>query len=1056
MKKFKLFKSALCIIVAFSMISGSALAIGTTTRRAGVADTADITNIAYSSSNISRDGAISSSDSSGELVYKLNDDITKAFISVSGGAEGTDFKLYSSDDGISYREKPSSAQSIGFVMKNKAQKLYSYSAFPKGQKFIKLELLNSNTSLNGVYINMDEENTPYKSIYALAFKDNSSAAANGDKLADFNKYKANMISKIQTTGDPATFINSMASNGSWSDIVYDGKTVNAAYEHCNRMNQIIKAVSSPQNKYYKNAGVIEKVVKSIDYWVNAGISFDNWYYSAIVVPEYIGESLLISKGIIPPASEQKLASYMKNKVSYIDQVAASDCGSNILHEMGAKIFYALYMDDLQMLLDCFNRVNMEIVMVDDMPEDQAFRADMWRGYITHSSLPSTIEGIQADYSCLFHGPQIYSGGYGRALLILLAPMLVDTNGTDLYPKTGLDTLVDHILEHYAYIMRGNTICYSTIGRQIATNSNLVKSGNADPVYEVIEQLLKMDNIPRKAELEAVLNAAASSTEKPYLKPTYSASSVVASAEPEDISPATNVIDGNITTRWASNNPSDVITVDLGAEKDVSTVAVSFYMGMTRKSKFDLYVSADNESWNMVASGDGTGVTDGYEYFVFAPQKVRYIKLIGYGNSSNEWNSINEISAFDKIPTEGVGAYGESYKFIDEIGESKRYILVEPEPVPNPAVTGHKYYWKADYTAHAKADYLFTVKSASNRTLGSEQISYLNRKGDFLGDGTSFIYRTGKEYDDIFVAWDWHKIPGTTIETVPFADSTDINYSTTGSESDRVGGVSDGNNGATAMELVRGNLSAKKAWFMFDNEVMALGADVRINKSKNSLYTTVNQSLLKTDAVIGTNSSTKVITPDTPEAQSASWALQDRIGYVFGENAKIRISAKEQSGDRYDIDWGGATSRPDRTNVVSKNVFKLWFDHTADNTDSYEYTIVPNVSEEEIKAYAADNPLKVISNTGALQAVENIKTGEKQAIFWKAGEVTFGDMTVSADKEVVLMLKEIDGKLNLYVASLAQKEETVNVSITRNGETKSYTIELPKERYAGSTAATVIE
>lgn len=1044
----RIFTSFIVLALTAVMLPQSAFSLALSTRRAGVSQNYANSYTAYSSSKVKTSNGLRATEVGGHIIYRLYDDITTAFISVSDGEDSLDFRLSVSSDGSDYKSLIYTRKSKAFVMNGKSQVLYEYSSISSGQKFIKIEFLTEQAAVNGAYVNIDAEFTPYGSICELAFKDNSGANQNASLMDDFKAYKEKVIKSLQTTVGISAILDSMNADGSWSSIVYDGETTHAAYSHFDKVNTILKAVSTPANKSYKDADIIAKAVKSIDFWLNKNITFTNWYYNGIVVPGYVGQSLLVSADVLPMSTQKKLENYMKSKVSYIDSIALRDAGSNIVHEMQAKIYYALYTDDLQMLLDCFDRINMEIIIVDDMSEDQDFRDNMWRGYVAVDYLPATKEGIQADYSALFHGPLIYSGGYGQVMVALVAPMLAMTDGTELFPQTGLQVLADHILEHYAYVTRGNTICFSTVGRQISTAA--MKSGNTT-IIKSTEELLKLKNVPRREELQAFVDAAQAGSNNEYLKADYPAVAVEASAEPENTSMATNAIDGDLTTRWASNNATDHITVDLGEAKRVGSIGIAFYMGTTRKSNFELHVSTDNLTWTEICSGQGSGTINGYEYFVFEPREVRYIRVTGHGNTSNEWNSINEISAFEGISTDAPGAYGESYVYIDDIGIAKRYMVAEAEPMPKPAVTGHKHFWKADFTGHAKEKFLTTIRAASRRTIGGEALNTQNLKGNFLGDGATMIYRTGTEYDDIFVAWDWHKIPGTTVETHPFDDITSIQHHFDSSESYRINGVSDGNNGATAMELIHDTLSAKKAWFMFDNEFMALGADVKLGRKKYSAITTVNQSLLKSNAVVGTSSgSSTVITDGSAEKQNALWVWQDRIGYVFENNTPIHISAKKQSGDRYDINWGGAVTRPERTDIVSKNVFSVWFDHTNDNTDTYQYTVVPDVSQTELEAYAADRPLRVISNTGKLQAVENSKTGEKQAVFWTAGLAQFSDMTVECDKEVLIAVSGNGEEQKIAVASLEQKVEQVKLKITQNGETKEFTVDLPGDRYAGSS------
>lgn len=1047
MKIKKLITISLALILAMCMITESAFALGITTRRAGVNQDYDGSVNSYTSSGVKVSNGLVPSRVGGYITYNLKDDIAKAFISVNGGEDGVDFKILTSKDGKDFAQLMCTRKSAGFAMAGQPQFLFEYSTLPEGQKFLKIEFLTTNIVVNGTYINIDASLTPYSGVYEIAFKDNTGASQNTTLMDDFKLLKKNMKESLYTTADVSALLSSMSNDGSWPTIKYDGKTVNYSYSHCEKFTTILRAISNPKHKDYKNEEAIKKVCRAIDFWIAKNISFDNWYYNGIVVPEYIGESLLVSADILPQSTLQKLSNYMKTKVSYIDQIALRDAGSNIVHEMKAKMYYALYLDDLKMLLDAFDRINMEIIVVDDMGEDQNFRDDMWRGYVKVSYLPGLKEGIQADYSAMFHGPLIYSGGYGQVMVSLVAPLLAMTDGTKLFPQTGLQVLADHILEHYAYVTRGNKICLSTTGR------NITNAGFSYPttIINSTKTLLKLKDMPRRDELQAFVDAAAVSGGGEYLKADFPAVAVDASAEPELTSLATSAIDGNLSTRWASNNATDYIITDLGEVKNIGVIGVAFYMGTTRKSNFELHVSTDKTNWTEICKGQGSGVIDDFEYFVFDPKDVRYIKVTGHGNTSNEWNSINEIAAFKALPEDGIGKYGENYVYVDTIGNAKRYKVVEPEPMPDPAITGHRHFWKADFTGHAKEGYLATIRAASHRTLGGEALNTQNLKGHFMGDGATFVYRTGTEYDDIFVAWDWHKIPGTTVETHPFDEITSIEHHFHSSESYRVNGVSDGNNGATAMELIHDSLFAKKGWFMFDNEFVALGADIKLGSSKYSAISTVNQTLLKSDAIIGSSNGSKtVITSETPDAQTASWAHQDRVGYIFGKDSKIHVTAKEQTGDRYDIDWGGAVPRPDKNNFVTKNIFALWFDHTADKSSTYEYIVVPNVSEEELMSYMADNPIVVVSNTGKLQAVENTLTGEKQAIFWKAGTVNFDDITIECDSEVIIAISKSGANQVLAISSLDQSEGKVNLKITRDGITEELTVELPTARYAGSS------
>ncbi len=55
------------------------------------------------------------------------------------------------------------------------------------------------------------------------------------------------------------------------------------------------------------------------------------------------------------------------------------------------------------------------------------------------------------------------------------------------------------------------------------------------------------------------------------------STVKASGNQADFPPQ-NVIDNNVTTRWANHDPKSSITLDLGKEAELCSVNVSWYIG----------------------------------------------------------------------------------------------------------------------------------------------------------------------------------------------------------------------------------------------------------------------------------------------------------------------------------------------------------------------------------------------------------------------------------------------------------------------------------------------
>jgi len=108
----------------------------------------------------------------------------------------------------------------------------------------------------------------------------------------------------------------------------------------------------------------------------------------------------------------------------------------------------------------------------------------------------------------------------------------------------------------------------------------------------------------------------------------------------------NAVDGSLATRWSANGDGQWLRLDLGSTRTVAHVNVAFYSGNTRSSQFDVQVSDDGASWTTVRTGAASGGTStALETFDVTDTPGRYVRYLGHGNSTNTWNSVNEIQVF---------------------------------------------------------------------------------------------------------------------------------------------------------------------------------------------------------------------------------------------------------------------------------------------------------------------------------------------------------------------------------------------------------------------------
>lgn len=124
---------------------------------------------------------------------------------------------------------------------------------------------------------------------------------------------------------------------------------------------------------------------------------------------------------------------------------------------------------------------------------------------------------------------------------------------------------------------------------------------------------------------------------------------VTASEEDGSAVAANTIDGNLSTRWSAHGPGQWIEWELDGSYTIAEVSIAFYNGDSRNYDFVLEVSDDGSNWTQVYSGQSSGSTTVLEVFDVTDTTGTYVRYVGNGNSSNDWNALTEVEV------EGSGA-----------------------------------------------------------------------------------------------------------------------------------------------------------------------------------------------------------------------------------------------------------------------------------------------------------------------------------------------------------------------------------------------------------------
>ena len=341
--------------------------------------------------------------------------------------------------------------------------------------------------------------------------------------------------------------------------------------------------------------------------------------------------------------------------------------------------------------------------------------------------------------------------------------------------------------------------------------------------------------------------------------------------------------------------------------------------------------------------------------------------------------------------------------LDLVDEARR---LRHSRTPRPSVphAESKVFSSMDRAIHLRPNYGVGISMHSTRIQNYESINGNDLDGWHTSDGMVYLYDADLlQYDGNF--WptvDPERLPGTTV----IHGSRPPEGKFGGSAA--VGGTSLDCCSAVMMQLnvFEGRLQAKKSWFLFDNEIVALGADIRCTVPGKHVETIIANRRL-------TSSRTRKLI----RSRSARWANLPRstevapLGYVFTAHANVHARRARRTGSWHDIDSGLPREKLAATYQL------LWIDHgVKPRHGSYEYVLLLGKDAKATAAYAARPTVRILQNNADAQAVEHRTPGITAINFWKAGATVAG---ITASAICSLMVRRTAGRVHIAVAEPTQ-------------------------------------
>jgi hyaluronate lyase len=345
----------------------------------------------------------------------------------------------------------------------------------------------------------------------------------------------------------------------------------------------------------------------------------------------------------------------------------------------------------------------------------------------------------------------------------------------------------------------------------------------------------------------------------------------------------------------------------------------------------------------------------------------------------------------------------------------RDLVADSGVVRRGELTGHYSFPAMDRVVHLGKGYGFGLSMCSTRIANFESINDNNLHGWFTGDGMTMLYNADlTAFTDAYAPTvDAYRLPGVTADVthnkLPH-NSNSIGLRAQGQDTRSphswVGGTKLDNYGATGMQFkgVGVTLTGKKSWFMFDDEVVCLGAGITSTDNRPIETTVENRKLNSTGSNAFTvNGVTKSSTPGWSETMSAvTWAhlagnaTAADIGYYFPQAASLRAVREARTGAWSDVE-AGASSSP-----ITRNYLRMGFEHGNNPTNAtYQYVLLPGRSTARVAQYAAQPQVSVITNNANVQAVSETRLGITAANFWTDTTQSAGGITVNKKCSVLV-------------------------------------------------------
>ena len=321
----------------------------------------------------------------------------------------------------------------------------------------------------------------------------------------------------------------------------------------------------------------------------------------------------------------------------------------------------------------------------------------------------------------------------------------------------------------------------------------------------------------------------------------------------------------------------------------------------------------------------------------------------------------------------------------------------------------KVFGNMDRIVQHRPKYGVSLSFSSDRIYKYESINNENRNGWYQGDGMIHLYTNGYDYGYNFYNYvNPYLLPGTTVTSQEREIKNLSKNIFNGSPF--AGGVEFGSYGIGAFELgyakgngvFESNIAARKSYFMFDDEIVAVGSG--INDDSSTMVRTVVENRLWRDEDVFTVSGKNVSASTQEEDTDAKYMhFTNMGGYVFLNGTTTKYKKAENTN----------------------SFLEIVIEHGKNPADEcYSYVYLPEATARQTKKYSAKPDVEIIAQSESVHIVQEKTLGITGYVFYESGSA-YG---ITVDNPCVIMIGKKKGKTTVSISEPTQHEESLTVRL----------------------------